>query len=234
MGNALFDLFVPHYNNKLERVIKKFKVMKPDTVAASDSPQLVVGPITSNELLTAPLSGKSCVYYKVEALELTEVDDSLQWKTQFTEERSLPFSIGSTVYVPVPSDSAQSNINARGTPSIEMHTGEDAFPTVEFGYEMTSVSEPIQGEVLIFKDETGEEGVTHQGIPSALKELLSRKRFDIFAPENDMKQKRMRFMERIIDNIGEKEFIGIVSTMISTSTSLGQMKFKLEPVSTAL
>lgn len=226
MGGVLFKLLV-HPDTYGSRILKRFKEVNANAVAVGDSPQLISGAVTSQEELVAPLSGKKCVYYKIETLELCDVNDKVDWHPRFVEEKAVSFGIGGQVYVNAANKSSPL-INYCSAINMEIHTGEESFPAAEFGEEPETVVE----RVMVFDGTVPNGGpVTYEGIPAGLHELLTRNEFDIYETQGEIKHKRMKFIEKCILANTEAKFIGIVKDY-NAQTSLGTRKYKIEGVDT--
>lgn len=223
MGNFLFNLMMSRPEACLERIAAKFVEVDARDVAVSDSPQLVSGTVSCNQELIAPLSGKRCVYYKVQAFELRDINDAWDWHSHFVEERALSFGVGEGIFIDA---SVPSAVNCMTEAVMELHTGEDAFPLLEFD------EEPGEGEkVMELRAENEHDKpsrVFTQGVSEAVRDLAARNNLDLHVEEG--KFKRLRFVEKIVElSDAKRTFIGVVSRL-DAPTPLGQKLYKMEPV----
>jgi hypothetical protein len=221
MGAMLFKYMVSE-NQQINRVFGKLKEIS-GVVTASPTPQLISGTAVSSELtLRAALSETNCVYYKVEAFELSDENDKLDWRVRFTEENAVAFTLNGIL---IDAGAQPSIIRHKGDVKIEIHTGEDAFPIADFGEEPELTHEHYE-RVMIFEHNTNADstGVIKDEMPNVLRDLLLRNEFDLYSAPGNMQHKRMKFIETTIDMGRKVMCIGIVTASGDTN------KLILEPV----
>lgn len=218
----------------IERVFGKFPETVPSTVSTKESPQRVVGTAQSKGELVAPLSGRKCVYYKVEALELCERDNRIDWHSQFTEVRGLSFDITdgtNCIYVDIEAD--PSVLCCLEDTVMEFHTGDEAFPAMELGDDFQGSGGSLAERVMVYSSPNAKQedtGKVVEGLPQSFQQLLDRNKFLLHVVPGNPKHKRMRFSEKCVDAAGKKvEFIGIIRTCDIT-TPLGHRKLKMDVV----
>ena len=205
MGTCVFRALVSK-SHRLERLKRRLREVSAADALPSDEPQLIQGPIQAESYLQAPLSGRQCVYYKIEAWELTGGQDRIDWFLQFVEERALPFTIGNNLHVDCSNESR--GFNWQCDYVMELHTDSEGFQQDEEVVNVYGTTE----RVMIYRatSERDAVGIVKEGIPSGLKDLLARNRFDLYQDADRKQHKRMRFVEKCIDTAGKVRFIGVV------------------------
>ena len=230
MGAMLFKLLVSR-EKQIHRVFSKFKNLDSSDVSPALSPQMISGSATSDQDITAPLSGKKCVFYQVEAWELYDRNDKVDWHLQFEESKGVAFSLNEVYFA----EDKAPFMKCLSNRYIEIHTGEDAFPALEFGDDMEVTSHAER--VMVFNHDANRdsEGILKDEVPDSMKDLLLRNRFDLYLVDGQPKHKRMKFIERCIEPVStvSLQYIGIIQDN-TASTPLGSKRFKMEPVSTTL
>jgi hypothetical protein len=222
-------------SRSIDRFFDNFPAVTPAIAQQGEGAQKVLGTVISPNELIAPLSGHSCVYYKVEALEFTEVDDRLDWREVFREERSVSFNIRDGQHAIYVNGAPNTTISCLSDPVVEMHTGEEAFPTDFFGLEEELVCERAEDEdttVFVFeavRAQTHPDGIRIEGIPIQLKQFLERRRFHLYGDEDSAKQpRRMRFIERTIEHSKAYKFVGTVAPLENVIALTGTNRFRLD------
>ena len=226
MGAMLFKLLVSR-EKQIHRVFSKFKDVSASELSPSLTPQMISGSAISEQDIVAPLSGKRCVFYQVEAWELYDRNDKVDWHLQFEESKGVPFAVNEVYFAEdtVPFMKCLSNRY------IEFHTGEDAFPALEFGDDMEVTSHAERVMVFNHEADRDSEGILKDEVPDSMKDLLLRNRFDLYLVDGGPKHKRMKFIERCIEPVSavSVQYIGIIQEN-TASTPLGSKRFKMEPV----
>ena len=218
----------------IDGIFARFQQLTPSTVSTKETPQKVVGTTQGRDELTAPLSGRKCVYYKVEALELCERDNKIDWHNQFTEVRGVSFDITdhtNCIYVDIDAD--PSVICCLEDAVMEYHTGDEAFPAMELGDELEGNYDFPADRVMVYSSSNAKQedtGKVVEGLPQPFQLLLERNKFLLNVVPGNPKHKRMRFSEKCIDAAGKKvEFIGVVRTC-DINTAKGHRKLKMDVV----
>ena len=218
----------------IDRIFARFQEHTPSNISTKETPQRVVGTTQGKGELIAPLSGRKCVYYMVEALELCERDNKIDWHNQFTEVRGLSFDITdgtNCIYVDIDAD--PSMICCLEDAVMEYHTGDEAFPAMELGDELEGNAADPPERVMVYSSPNAKQedtGKVVEGLPQPFQQLLERNKFLLNVVPGNPKHKRMRFSEKCIDAGGKKvEFIGVVRTC-DVSTPLGHRRLKMDVV----
>lgn len=227
MGAVLFKLLVSR-EKQIQRVFSKFKNVDCNDVSPSLSPQMISGTAMSEHDIIAPLSGKKCVFYQVEAWELYDRNDKVDWHLQFEESKSVPFALNEVYFA----EDKTPFMKCLSSRYVEIHTGEDAFPALEFGDDMEVTSHAERVMVFNHDADRDSEGILKDEMPDSMKDLLLRNRFDMYLVEGQPKHKRMKFIERCIEPVSavSLQYIGIIQEN-TAPTPLGSKRLKLEPVS---
>lgn len=226
MGAMLFKLLVSR-EKQIQRVFSKFQPVDSSTLSPSSSPQMVRGIATSDQDIIAPLSGKKCIFYHVEAWELYDRNDKVDWHIQFEESKAVPFVLNDIYF----GEDKAPFMTCLFNRYVEIHTGEDAFPALEFGDDMEVTSHAER--VMVFNHDASQDsdGVLKDEVPDSLKDLLLRNRFDLYLVNGEPKHKRMKFIEKYIEagSNTNLQYIGIIQENNDVNPS-GCKRFKMEPV----